>query len=147
MGRSILLDNDGEPVYNRGVDIKQLIKELPAGLERGILDVLQFHIGHENAISRTKLLNDLGLHGFHFDDDRKVRLCISQMRKEGQQICSTGGEDGGYWLGAGKEEVFEFTSKEYRSRALDMLETAKAMEDAAEKRWGRYSPEKQINMF
>lgn len=144
----ILLDGDGIP-FNKGINIQDMIDNLPAGLDRAVLDVIKFHEGRENAISRELLVHDLKSMGFDVSE-REARACINQLRKSGMPgtwICSTGGVDGGYWLAADHEELEEFLQKEVDARALDLHEQASAMRRAAEKRWGRYSPEKQISMF
>ncbi len=163
---SPLLDSDGNPVriknmplkntagdqagYNRGFDLKRIIDTLPAGLEREILRIMNFHRGRQNAISRDELVCNLAEMGFHFKDDRKIRACINQLRKSGKPgswICSTGGESGGYWLAASQEELEEYIRREQESRLKDLAEQARAMRAAAERYWGIYSPEKQIGMF
>jgi hypothetical protein len=142
MARSIPIDDDG---YNMGYDGKSLVDELPYGLDQAILNTLKdFHVGRNNAISRDKLLGDLRLMGFKNIDEREVRACINQMRHGGELICSTGGIYGGYWCAADNEEVYDFTCKEFKPRAMDLLEQAQAMEAAAERIFGRYSPEKQM---
>jgi len=143
---AILLDNDGNPIYNTGFDMKALIDNLPAGLDRAMLRVLSFHIGHGNVISRGRLVAELANCGFQVHE-REARACINLLRKDGIAICSTGGGEGGYWLAADQDELEEFIQKEMDSRAMDLLEQARAMRAAAEKRWGRYSPEKQASLF
>jgi hypothetical protein len=44
-------------------------------------------------------------------------------------------------------ELEEFIDHEEESRLGDFAKQMKAMRMAAEKRWGRYSPEKQISLF
>ena len=125
-----------------------MIQEMPPGLDRAILRILSFHQGREHAISRKRLRAELGRMGFVVDEDeREARVCINQFRKEGMQICSTGGKGGGYWMAIDHKELEKFIQKEMDSRAMDLLEQARAMRAAAEKRWGRYSPEKQASLF
>lgn len=128
--------------YNAGVNVKEMIDNLPAGLDRAMLRILEFHKGRENAISRGRLLADLGLMGFVVHE-REARVCINQLRKEGVEICSTGGSKGGYWMAVSQDEVMEFTENELEPRAMDLLEQSKAMKAAAERRWGKYSRERQ----
>lgn len=148
MSRPIFLDTDGEPIYNAGVSVQEMIDQLPAGLDRAILRIISFHVGHDNRISRVQFILDLKTHGFDYThDDRIPRLCINKLRKEGVEICSTGGSKGGYWMANGHEELEEFLEHEVDKRAKDLHEQASAMRKAAEKRWGRYSPAKQVSMF
>ncbi len=150
MSRSICLDNDGNP-YNIGFDLRKMISEMPAGLEREILRILDFHVGRENAISRPQLVIDLALMGFDYTkDDRPVRACINKVRKSGKPgcwICSTGGVHGGYWRAKSHMEIEEFIQREQESRLKDFAKQARAMRAAAESYWGMYSPEKQISLF
>ena len=76
-----------------------------------------------------------------------MRASINLLRKQGIEICSAGGDEGGYWMAANHEELEEFIQNGIESRAKDLHEQARAMMLAAEKKWGRYSPEKQISMF
>ena len=145
MSRSIPIDDDG---YNMGYDGKAMVEELPYGLEQAIHNLLRnFHVGRGNAIGGDQLLKDLRPMGFKDLDPREMRACINQLRHKGDLICSTGGIYGGYWYAADNEEVYDFTSKEFKPRAMDLLEQAQAMEAAAERQYGRFSPEKQISLF
>ncbi len=147
MGNPIFVDAEGKAVYNAGFDIDELIDNLPAGLERAILDVLKFHKGREEAISRSQLLIDLKMMGFPMKDDRPARLCINQLRKQGITICSTGGKNSGYWMAKNNDELEEYIQNEPLARIKDLSEQVQAMRTAAEKEWGRYSPEKQGALF
>ena len=138
--------------YNVGVDVKAMINNLPAGLDRAIRKILEFHIGRKNAISRFQLILDLAKMGFDYvdKDDRPVRVCINKIRKSetpNSWICSTGGVGGGYWLAETNAELEEFIDHEEESRLGDFAKQMKAMRMAAEKHWGRYSPEKQASLF
>ena len=148
----IFLDAEGEPIYNAGVSVQEMIDQLPAGLERAIRRILDFHIGRKNTISRSQLISDLALMGFNYidKDDRPVMVCINKIRKSetpDSWICSTGGVGGGYWLAETNAELEKFIDHEEESRLGDFAEQMKAMRRAAEKHWGKYSPEKQISFF
>jgi hypothetical protein len=119
--------------------------ELPVGIERAMIRLLDFHVGREQAISRGDMLGALKSLGFRVSE-REARSVINLLRKEGYLICSTGGEGGGYWLGANWQELNEYLERELHSRAMDLLEQEKALKNAAEQRWGRFSPEKQARM-
>jgi len=127
--------------FNQGVNIRQMADELPAGAERALLRVLSFHTGRASAISRGELVQALKSHGFRLHE-RAVRSLINELRKQGQPICSTGGEDGGYWLGESLGDVEEFVEREFTSRIMDMLETKKSMLTRAKERWGEGRQEK-----
>lgn len=89
--------------------------------------ILLFHVGRKNAISRKKLLRSVAATTDPLTD-RQLRLAISQMRNEGHLICSRGGHGGGYWMAENLGELLEFIERELKSRAYDMLRTAKKME-------------------
>lgn len=126
--------------YNAGY-----VLEMPVGLERAVARVLDFHVGRGNAISRADLLNALYLVGFGVDE-RVAREAVNKLRKEGRMICSTGGKKGGYWMAADWKELNEYIEREVDARTFDLLMQKKALRAAAEKVWGRFSPEKQIGM-
>lgn len=120
-------------------------EDIPVGLERTVLHILNFHKGRDQAIGRGELVRTCGQMGFRVHE-RVVRQAINDMRKAGTPICSTGGEDGGYWLAANWEELIEYVEREIHSRAMDLLEQEKSLKQAAEQRWGRYSPGKQFRL-
>lgn len=57
--------------------------------------------------------------------ERRMRLAIAELRKEGKLICSDTGE-GGYWWAASIDDVLAL-SEAFRNRAKDLLMTAKQM--------------------
>ena len=120
-----------------------IISSLPAGVERAILRVLSFHQGAENAIPRFNLLADIKWHGFDISE-REMRAAINSLRKGGALICSAGGNGGGYFSPASPQELEDYFQRELHPRAMDLLEQEKAMREAAEKTWGKYSPEQQL---
>lgn len=131
--------------YNIGVNVQRMVEEMPAGLDRAILRVLSFHVGRDLAISRSQLVIDVAQHGF-FVHERQARAAINLLRKSGHAICSTGGEDGGYWLASDWAELMEYIEREIHSRAMDLLEQEGALKRMARETWGEYSPAKQARM-
>jgi hypothetical protein len=131
--------------FNMGVDMAKMVDELPAGLDRAVLRVLSFHVGRDQAISRGDLVVAIAQHGY-FMHERAVRAAINLLRKQGQPICSTGGEDGGYWLAKDWDELDEFIVREFHSRAMDLLEQEGALRKKGEELWGAYSPGKQMRL-
>jgi hypothetical protein len=132
--------------FNKGVSLTELIDGLPPGLDRAVLRVLAFHTGRKLAISRVDLVKVIAQHGFPVHE-RALRACINLLRKNGQPICSTGGDDGGYWLAANWDELNEYLEREIHSRAMDLLEQEQALKASGEKLWGKFSPEKQGSFF
>jgi hypothetical protein len=93
---------------------------------------LSFNVGKENAISRRKLLKKTtGL------TDRQLRLAIYQLRNDGVLICSRGGFGGGYWMAKDLDDLLTFIERELKSRAYDMLRTAKRLESAGIHKFGQ----------
>lgn len=130
--------------WNDGTDIDSLVRSLPAGAERALLRVLGFHRGRSQAISRGELVDALRNHGFKMHE-RAVRALINKLRKDGQPICSTGGEDGGYWLAANWDELNDYLDREVHPRAMDLLEQEKALRTTGERLWGALK--RQIGLF
>lgn len=132
--------------FNAGVSLDHLIDELPPGLDRTVLRILQSRIGRDNAISRGELLALVRrMPGCGKVADRQLRACVNQMRKEGHLICSTGGESGGYWQPASWDELLEYIEREVHSRAMDLLEQEQALKKEGERRWGHFN--KQFKLF
>lgn len=98
--------------------------------------ILEDHVGKENAIGRQSLVFEFNrcLHGnVH---ERKVRAIIHALRRRGLLVCSTPGEDGGYYLARDLAEFDEFCVRELHLKAIDMLETEQAMKRAARECFG-----------
>jgi hypothetical protein len=134
--------------FNVGFDLEEMIDNLPPGLDREVSRILDFHVGRENSISRDQFLYELRDHmGFRDTDEREFRISINQLRKAGLWICSTGGINGGYWLAKDHDELNDWINREPLARIKDLQDQVNRMRYAAEKQWGRYSPEKQISLF
>ena len=130
--------------YNAGVSLQAVIDNMPPGLDRALLRILSQRVGREAAISRPNLLAELKKLGFEVHE-RMARACINQLRKAGHPICSTGGNDSGYWWAANWAELREYLEREVHSRAMDLLEQEQALKRAGERAWG---PERnQIKLF
>lgn len=129
-------------------DLQAMINNLPAGLDRTLLRTLSFRVGKNNAIKRSELIAVLLRFGFDFrKDDRTMRLCLNQLRKQGVPICSAGGKDGGYWIASNWSELMDYLKEEVHSRAMDLLEQEQAMKSMARKMWGEYRPDMQSVLF
>jgi hypothetical protein len=111
------------------------IAEMPTGLDRAMLRVLSFHMGRSHAIGRGELVKALWFEGFKVNE-RQARQAIHDLRRAGHLICSMPGEDGGYYLAESLAEFEEFIDRELHPKAIDMLETEKAMKAAAHARFG-----------
>ena len=116
-------------------DVEEMIKNLPPGLDRAILQVLSFYKGSQVKIPRMKLVFEIKLLGITANE-RQVRLQISQLRKSGVLIGSAPGEDGGYYLIETVGEFHEFIAKEYLAKISDMQETLSSMRHSAQDRFG-----------
>lgn len=118
--------------------------EYPPGLEKSVYQVLFERTGRDNAISRRALLS-LVQSCHPKTTDRQLRACVNKLRKDGVMICSTGGEDGGYWMAANWDELSEYLDREVISRLTDLAEQKSALVKAGESRWGYLT--KQERMF
>lgn len=121
--------------YNSGISLQGVIDSMPPGLDRAVLRVLSQRVGREAAISRPNLLASLKSLGFEVHE-RAARAMINQLRKDGHLICSTGGNDGGYWLASSWEDLSEYLEREVHPRAMDLLEQEQALKRAGERAWG-----------
>lgn len=118
--------------------------EYHPSIEKTVMQVLSDCQGRDNAISRHALLS-LVQSVHPKTSDRQLRACINQLRKDGVMICSTGGEDGGYWTPANWDELSEYIEREIHSRLVDLAEQESALKKAGEERWGYLT--KQERMF
>lgn len=123
----------------------EIVDDMPPGLERACLRTINFHEGLENAIGKGKLLADLAAVGFHVDE-RQMRKAIVRLRKQGHLICASSGE-GGYYLAKNRAEYDAFVEKEYKSKIIDMAETARAMDQSAMAKWGPLENSLQESLF
>jgi len=130
-------------IHRRVNQYQKMIAEMPAGLDRALLRVLSFHVGHQNAIGQNALVRMLQLEG-SFVQERQARQCIHDLRRQGHLICSAPGESGGYYLAASLAEFIEFCDQELHLKALDMLETESAMRAAARQQFGEASQPQMI---
>lgn len=113
---------------------------------RQVLGILGWHVGKSQAISGDQMIQQLQHLGWIGDVDRQFRDQINKLRKLQAVICSAGGPGGGYWIPDGPAEFEEYLQHELHSRAMDLLEQEKQMRAAAERIWGKYSPEHQLRL-
>lgn len=101
-------------------------------LKPAVHEIIQHHIGQENAIKAGDIAKRLGL-----SNDRLVREAVRQLRKDGRLILSTCKPPYGYYIAADIGEWFEFRDSNLKPRALDILQTSRAMGQAAMIRFGQ----------
>ena len=109
--------------------------------KKAIWDVLTDHYGLDNLINAKTLRTLVNLAtGIKRIDSREIRNCISEMRKEGNLICSLAGRAGnqqsGYYLPATLDE-YETYRKFYVSYAKDIFETIRAQDREAKLTFSR----------
>lgn len=129
----------------------EVINREDAELQKALMQLIYFHIGHERAISRDELADQLVARDFDADHvqgtfDRKIRKAILALRRQGHLICSSSG-DGGYFVAKDAVEYQKFANAEYRAKIADMSDTLRAMDLAAEKRWGKAAPAGQMGLL
>lgn len=99
-------------------------------IEYAVLDVMRWHIGRRNKITRDELAEAV-LHRVDYaeppdDMDRQVRKAIQQLRKTdtlGCLICSSSRWQG-YWIAESREDV-DSTYWELRLKAATMFQGAR----------------------
>ena len=115
--------------------ITAALEELPPGLEKAVLSILARCAGQKLAVGRGRLVELARLApGLGQASDRQVRKAIENLREQGVLICNLlDGE--GYFMANTLEEYQAFRAQ-YGSYAFTMLEKIKAMDRAADERWG-----------
>ena len=117
----------------------QATKDKAGDLQNRVLAYLEErHVGRNRAIKARVLAARLG------ERERVVRAAISQARKDGALILSAISPPYGYFVADNVQEWREFRNSNLRPRALDILETDKAMAEAAQRRFG---PAVQLILF
>lgn len=120
--------------------LEEIIDEMPPGMDRAVLRVLEKRNGKAMAIQKAEFHQAVKALGFGTGVspatlDRQVRMAVASWRKQGVLICSSSG-DGGYFLAATRDEFDEFIQREIIDKIVDMSETKDAMIAAAIARWG-----------
>jgi hypothetical protein len=104
-----------------------------------VLKVLKEHVGHRFAITGQGLAAALG-----HRDDRKIRLAIRELIREGQPIASSvGGSAMGFYVCSSGHEAMAYIST-LRARAKEDLTRLKDFEEAAAK---KFSIPRQESLF
>lgn len=116
-------------------------KETAAGRKQALLLLLERnHVGKENAIKAWELAGMFG-----DNTDRPTRLAIQDLRNDGTLILSSShGEFKGYFMANTQEEYEEFREHNFRSRAMSILVTDRAMAREARKQFGKHV---QLKLF
>lgn len=106
-------------------------------IKSAIFSVLSDHWGIDNAISANELKSVLNFSsGGKSISSREIRNCISELRKDGNLICSLAGSSekhgnvSGYFIPATFEEYKAYRNF-YTSYATDIFETIRAMDKEA----------------
>jgi len=107
---------------------------MPPGLKRAVLRVITPY-GFAMPISRGELVAKTAMMGFQASE-RQVRETIKTLRRDGHLICSTPGNDGGYYMARSRQEYEDFRAAEYAAKIADMAETMRAMDAAARAQFG-----------
>lgn len=110
-----------------------LITNMPAGIDRGIMSVLRFHVGKERAIQKGEILEGMKRMGYYCHE-RQFRERIHELRRQGWLIASLSAD--GYYLVANKIEYSEFRESEFTARIDDLSITRSAMDTAARQQFG-----------
>lgn len=113
----------------------EIVRSMPAGLERAVLSVLRFHVGEINHHGKQNLIHDLERMGFGRGQpwstvERQVREVIGKLRDQGIPVCSSSGE-GGYFIASCWDEFDRFIGQEIDARIVSLGERKAAMMKAA----------------
>lgn len=108
-------------------------KETAAGRKQALLNHLERnHVGIERAIKAWVLAGMFG-----DTTDRPTRLAIQALRNDGALILSSShGEFKGYFMANTLEEYENFRAHNFRSRAMSILVTDRAMAKEAQRVFG-----------
>lgn len=106
--------------------------------ERVVAVLSDGHVGRANAIKARDLA------GLLDERERTVREAISQARKDGTLILSAISPPYGYFMAENADEWREFRNHNLLPRAYDILETGRAMAQAARDEFG---PAVQLVLF
>lgn len=85
---------------------------------------LSDHIGSINAIGMAELHEAVTGESWEnrINDTRRIRLVITELRREGRRICSSpASSGGGYYLAAAGSELVDYLRKN-KTRALKLLD-------------------------
>lgn len=127
---------------NTGFNMTQALGGVSGDLELAIIRVVMFHIGAENRISRTELVNEIHAQGLK-QDERTIRLAVSEMRRNyGIPIAGTGGIKGGYWLLKDADEAENYLKVELHDRGTSLLQ----QEASVRKSFNRWYPGEQMRL-
>jgi hypothetical protein len=107
-------------------------------LPAAVLKILKAHVGRHNAITGKDLATALG-----HRDDRKIRLAIRELLREGYPIASSVSEPMGFYICSTEHEAMAYIST-LRARAQEDLARLKDFEEAAAK---KFSIPRQENLF
>ena len=114
-----------------------------------VQEALRLRFGRAKALPGWKLGEQLGL-GAGERAVSRIRSAVRILRREGNVIVAAvtpdqGGEQAGYFYAKTAAEYHRYMGP-FRHRAMDILETLKAMDAAAEKLWGAQSRLDQVGM-
>lgn len=87
-----------------------------------ILECIQLYRDPDKRVSKKHIAYYLNL-PYNTNTDRQIRDAVTELRKEGEPICSDSGRAGYYY----NAELIDHTIAEYESRASEMFEIARAM--------------------
>lgn len=119
-------------------DYEQIIRDMPAGVERAVLRILSYHRGELHLIERPDLLLEVQAQpGMANVEDRQMREAIHELRNMGVRVCHNERRatkpNGkieiifGYYLAGSEAEYNDFREK-YGSYARTIWQTIKAMD-------------------
>lgn len=136
-------------------EYEQIIRDMPAGVDRTVLRILSYHRGELDLIERDDLLNEVKGHpGMQEVEDRQMRDAIHELRNQGVRICHSERREVingrvrivfGYYLASSEAEYSAFREK-YGSYARTIWQTIKSMDEKRPviSKSGELEPPKEI---
>ncbi|HQN44956.1 MAG TPA: hypothetical protein PLA25_12535 [Anaerolineaceae bacterium] len=110
-------------------------------LDEAILAVLP--VGADKALTRDIIIARVSIYGQH-PTERQFRAAIHDMRQAGQLICSSAGENPGYYKPATLNDVLDFVQSEIEPRITDLAKTKVRLLAAARAAFGDAVQERLI---
>lgn len=102
-------------------------------LDEAILAVLP--VGADKALTRDLIIARISIYGQH-PTERQFRAAIHDLRQAGQLICSSAGENPGYFTPTTLAEVLDFVKAEIEPRITDLAVTKARLLEAARATFG-----------
>lgn len=103
------------------------LEDIPEGVCRRLMTVLQSCIGKHMAINRERINEILEKYDHVTLDDRALRRAVEKIRNQGIRVCDLENGDG-LFIAETQDEYDHFKMR-YASHAFSLIKTIRAMDD------------------